>query len=368
MRYRYIALFLFLAAPPVRAQEALPRQFGNWTASGAVQKALAPLGSGDQQQAIFLESGFISTNARAYTHSPHVARLAVHQFRDSSGAYEAFTFLRSPDMVPSDLSPEAAVGRDRALLQSGNLILEVSGLGAMSPAELKELSRWLAAAAQKSPLPPVRNFLPERHRVAGSERYVFGPLAFRAAAAGLDRSAFSELADELDFHAGAEAMAARYRMGKDEEVLLLVEYPTPQLAAQRQKHIEQALASTPQPSETAIRRKGSLLSLVLQPGSHEYAEALLDGVRYETQVTWNEPSHRLTDPAWPVIIVNTIVGTGVFLVAAFVFGIAFGGIRVVTKIFLPGKVFDRAERMEILQLGINSKPIDARDFYSGSGF
>ena len=151
-------------------------------------------------------------------------------------------------------------------------------------------------------------------------------------------------------------------------MLLLVEYPTPQLAAQRQKHIEQGLASTPQPSETAIRRKGSLLSLVLQPASHEYAEALLDDVRYETQVTWNEPSHEVTDPPWSIVIVNTILGTGVFLVAAFVFGIAFGGIRVMTKIFLPGKVFDRAERMEILQLGLNSKPIDARDFYSSAGF
>jgi hypothetical protein len=35
----------------------------------------------------------------------------------------------------------------------------------------------------------------------------------------------------------------------------------------------------------------------------------------------------------------------------------------VTKIFFPGKVFDRPERMEILQLGLSGKRIDPRDFY-----
>lgn len=368
MRKPSLALIIVLAAPALRAQEALPRHYGDWTASGPVLKAPAPVHSNDQQQAILIESGIVSTNSRAYTSGPNTGQLAVSQFRDSSGAYEAFTFLRSADMVPGDVSPEAAVGRDRALLQFGNLVLEINGLAAMSPADLQTLSKWLAGAAQKTPLPPIRNFLPQRHLIPGSERYILGPLAFRSATETADRGAYSQLADELGFRAGAEAILARYRKGKDEGVLLLVEYPTPQLAAQRQKHIEQGLASTPQPSETAIRRKGSLLSLVLQPASHEYAEALLDDVRYETQVTWNEPSHEVTDPPWSIVIVNTILGTGVFLVAAFVFGIAFGGIRVMTKIFLPGKVFDRAERMEILQLGLNSKPIDARDFYSSAGF
>ena len=344
MRKPSLALIIVLATPALRAQEALPRHYGDWTASGPVLKAPAPVHSNDQQQAILIESGIVSTNSRAYTSGPNTGQLAVSQFRDSSGAYEAFTFLRSSDMVPDDVSPEAAVGRDRALLQYGNLVLEINGLAAMSPADLQTLSKWLAGAAQKTPLPPIRNFLPQRHLIPGSERYILGPLAFRSATETADRGAYSQLADELGFRAGAEAILARYRKGKDDGVLLLVEYPTPQLAAQRQKHIEQGLASTPQPSETAIRRKGSLLSLVLQPASHEYAEALLDDVRYETQVTWNEPSHEVTDPPWSIVIVNTILGTGVFLVAAFVFGIAFGGIRVMTKIFLPGKVFDRAER------------------------
>ena len=44
-------------------------------------------------------------------------------------------------------------------------------------------------------------------------------------------------------------------------------------------------------------------------------------------------------------------------------GIAFGGVRVLTKRFFPGKVFDRPEDMEVLQLGLSGKRIDPRDFY-----
>ena len=44
-------------------------------------------------------------------------------------------------------------------------------------------------------------------------------------------------------------------------------------------------------------------------------------------------------------------------------GIGFGGLRVLFKVFLPNKVFDREKQVEILQLGISSKPINAKDFY-----
>ena len=51
------------------------------------------------------------------------------------------------------------------------------------------------------------------------------------------------------------------------------------------------------------------------------------------------------------------------MVVAVVMGVAFGGVRVITKRFFPGKVFDRPEQMEVLQLGFSGKPIDPRDLY-----
>jgi len=51
------------------------------------------------------------------------------------------------------------------------------------------------------------------------------------------------------------------------------------------------------------------------------------------------------------------------MVIAVVLGLAFGGIRVMAKIFFPGKFFDRPEQMDVLQLGLSGKRIDSRDFY-----
>jgi hypothetical protein len=62
-------------------------------------------------------------------------------------------------------------------------------------------------------------------------------------------------------------------------------------------------------------------------------------------------------------LVKIILGTGLFMVVTVVLGVAFGGVRVLAKIFFPGKVFDRPEQMDVLQLGLSGKRINSRDFY-----
>jgi len=55
--------------------------------------------------------------------------------------------------------------------------------------------------------------------------------------------------------------------------------------------------------------------------------------------------------------------TGLFLGVATGVGIAFGGFRVIIKRMFPGKVFDRPEDIEVLQLGLSGKKIDPTDMY-----
>jgi hypothetical protein len=38
-------------------------------------------------------------------------------------------------------------------------------------------------------------------------------------------------------------------------------------------------------------------------------------------------------------------------------------VRIITKRLFPGKVFDRPEQMDVLQLGLSGKRIDSRDLY-----
>jgi len=80
-------------------------------------------------------------------------------------------------------------------------------------------------------------------------------------------------------------------------------------------------------------------------------------------VTWNEPHQTYSDPPLLSTIAKIFIGTGVFMVSAIVLGIAFGGVRIITKRLFPGKVFDRPEQIEVLQLGLSGKRIDPTDLY-----
>jgi hypothetical protein len=62
-------------------------------------------------------------------------------------------------------------------------------------------------------------------------------------------------------------------------------------------------------------------------------------------------------------MVKIFLFTGLFLGFATGVGIAFGGLRVIIKRLFPGKVFDRPEDIEVLQLGLSGKKIDASDMY-----
>jgi len=43
------------------------------------------------------------------------------------------------------------------------------------------------------------------------------------------------------------------------------------------------------------------------------------------------------------------------------------GLRLIVKRVAPGKIFDRSADLQVLQLGLGSKPINSDDFYGYSG-
>ncbi|HEY2460167.1 MAG TPA: DUF6599 family protein [Candidatus Acidoferrum sp.] len=364
MRKLYlVAAFLVaaLAATDCYAQKmALPEHFGGWSGKPSPEwvETEAPRNYVD----IWKETGRTTGEYCQYSSGTATVGVSLHKFQDPTSAYEAYTALLGP---PLQLLPIA--GRNSAangtwlLVLVGNFILNVSPPQGLSPADLEALEKAAGASADKSPLPPVRTYLPENGLRNGTQKYALGPAGFQSAFESLKRPEYAGLAKEAGFSSGAEAMLAEYQSGKDLAVLLLLEYPTPQLAELHSHHLQSALSG--KLATTKIERKGSLLSMVLGASSTGYAEKLRNSVNYETQVTWNEPSQTMTDPPITSTLVKIITGTGVIMVLAIVLGIAFGGVRVLTKKFFPGKVFDRSEGMDILQLGLSGKPIKSRDLY-----
>jgi hypothetical protein len=359
--YFILAVLLMLAASPCLSAQSsqapfLPDRFGNWTKGTCSIKLEATQ--------LLAEAGETQGERSChYSSSDKSIVVWAQSFRDPSSAYEVYTNGLRPGMVPSFIANNSAVDKERLWLLTGNVVVQVESQQVASEADLRQLVKSLEGHVDHTPLPPIRSFLPEYGMVSGTQRYALGPLGFQSALHDLEREEFCLLTNELGFKVGAETMLAQYKDARSSGVLLLIEYPTPQLAEQHWKHLESALEAANKKSMAIIERKGSLLSIVLSPTSEEFAKSLRKSVNYETDVTWNEPSQTLTDPPWTSTIAKIFVGTGVFMVIALALGVAFGGVRVITKRLFPGKVFDRQQDIEVLQMGLSGKKIDPTDMY-----
>jgi hypothetical protein len=363
----FASLFALLSAANISAQQskspmsssakpsALPDAFASWHNAGC---DTAPQGS-----AVSQEAGQRDFRKCQFSSGKETATIWAGRYRDPSSAYEVYTSLLRPTMSPSTVGRFTAVDDKGLLALVGNVVVGVDQPRNVSTKDLQELTSLVAGRADRTPLPPIREYLPKEDLVNATQRYALGPIALQAAAESVGKPEIVALTSAVGFAQGAEAMLAQYHHGRDTGVLLLIDYPTPQLAELHMRHLETALSEGAKTAGSVIERKGSLLSVVIAPSSSAYAESLRAAVNYETQVTWNEPSQTATDPPWALVLYRIFLGTGVFMVMAIAFGVAFGGFRIFIKRMLPGKVFDRPEQMEVLQLGLSGNKIDTRDLY-----
>jgi Family of unknown function (DUF6599) len=368
---KLIALFVLAASlcAGLSAQTAvLPDRFGPWEAVGPtktlkVQDLGANWAQDKNADSVLLESGLTGIEQRVYRSGQDDLILRAFTLRDPSSAYELYTFLLAPGMKDFGLGEDSAVNANDGHFLVGNLVVQSNRSPNAKPETLKEIVPALKSKADPTPLPPVKNYLPGKWRVFGSEKYALGPEAFRAAMYSLGQGVYADLSKEAGFQNGAEAMLARYQGEKGGGVLVLLEYPTPQVAENHRHHLEQALSAAAKQAGVTVERKASMLSLVFAATSPAHAQAIRDEVNYETEVTWNEPSQTATDPPLVLVLFKIFWFTTMFLVVATVAGVAFGAFRILIKHWLPGKVFDRPQDIEVLQLGLSGKKIDPSDMY-----
>ena len=354
--------------PPSHAQTVLPSSFGKWTASGP--STMAPLSGLDQffgpQANAFREYVVKSIEQCSYTEGKKAAIITLYRLRDPSSSYGAYTFLRNDAFTTAQIGSFAGVSRDRALIVIGQMLLDITVPANQSrppDADLKQLSATLNKVADHTPYPTIGEHLPEKGRLPDSVHYVLGPLSLsQFVPIGTD--------DWIGFDHSAETILAKYRVEGKDETLLIASYPTQQIAAMKFDAMLRRFVFDPpggvSPGKTILfgKRVSSIVAVVVGAASRQAASKLLDQVTYKSSVTWNEPQQSYTEPSFSNMIVGAFVGSGIIMFLAIVAGVGFGGLRVLIKIFFPNKVFDRTNQIEILQLGISSKPINAKDFYS----
>jgi hypothetical protein len=321
----------------------LPHDFAGWvqTASSQTQNATQADAS---NAALLKEFGFIGEQSASYAHDDRKLELNVMRFADAGGAYGAYTFYLQPDAIKEDIGDEGASLSHAVLFRKGNLLVEskFDQLTAMSAADLRELAAGLpAATGPQANLPTLPNYLPKNSLVANSIRYIIGPEAF-------NRLAFPLSSALIDFSRGSELVAARYRISDSNAELLLISYPTPQIAADRAKAI--ASAASQVQSSIAVHRSGPIVSVAIDPASPRDARALASAVHYDANVTWNEPTFLGPRNNVGSLVIACLILAGILILLALVAGVAFGGFRILMKKLFPDRVFDRSRDVEIIRL------------------
>ena len=366
---------LVLAAPPASAQGILPSSFAGW--SGNVQAGLAPpiLQSGDSgaanavalQEAARREYGFVSGENADYKRGSEEMRVNLYKMKDPSGAYGLYSYLRATDMPHADFTEHSSMSREHALVLIGNVVVEVAGRDlAKNGAALKTLVAAVAPHSESGLLPTIGDRIPTKGFIDRSDKYILGPSTLNQ---------FFPLADGdwLGFSQGAEAETAKYRVNGHEVDFVIADFPTPQTAAkklaelQKQFNINESKgvndSSGPGSAKPLYAKRAmTLVAIVSGATTKKEADAVLDQLESGTQITWNEPTFEFKEPGIGVMIVGAITGTGVICLFAIIAGLAFGGVRLVVK-RATNRVFDRPDQVQVLQLGLSSKPINAEDFY-----
>jgi hypothetical protein len=346
---------------------ALPASFAGWTAFSA-PSVTSPAGLEQllgANAAGFREYVVKSIEQRSYTQGNQTAAVTLYRLRDPSSAFGGYTFLRDGSMTVVNLGAYASASPERALVVVGEMLLDISVPAKQarpSDADLKQLADLLSKQADQTPYPTIGEHLPEKDRVRDSEHYFLGPRSLaQFVPLGTD--------DWVGFDHSAEMIVARYKIAGKDETLLVASYPTQQIAAMKFSGMLRRFTFDPPGAvpagQTVLfgKRVSSIVAVVVGAESRDAANKILDQVGYESAVTWDEPKSSYTEPGIGPMIVGAFMGTGAIMMLAIAAGIGFGGFRLLVKIFLPNKVFDRDKQIEILQLGISSKPIKAKDFY-----
>lgn len=359
---------LLASALPAAAQGILPTTVAGWNAA-------SPQASQDLQQiagpaaAALQEYEVQSAESRVYTHGADSLTAAVYTFKTTAGAYGAYSFLRTPEMAQANLTQHSSMSSNRALALTGNLVVQFTGKNLRKDDDPIVLlvamagghARWGAYPALPQRL-PTQNFIPR------SDHFVWGPVAL---------AQFLPLAngDWLNLSKGAEAEIGRYRLSGRDATLVLVDYPTPQLAEAQMKQLQGQLGVVALNDKTAVtetgstpsrlyaRRDSTMVALLAGAPSAKSAGSVLDKVESGLVLTWNEEVLEKPQPSMVTIVIGTFVGAGEICAFTLLGGVLFAGIRLFIKRVWPGRVFDRAMDLEILELGLGSRPIKGNDLY-----
>ncbi|MGH9516504.1 MAG: DUF6599 family protein [Terriglobales bacterium] len=338
------------AAGTTTPPAVLPQAFGGWHLVGAAQNSTNSDAADPTNAALLKEYGFKDFEGGTYSRADgRKLKIKAARFEDASGAYGAFTFYKMPQMLNEKIGDQGASLNERVLFYRGNILVDAvfQQLSAMSAAELRELAEALPRPGGSiANLPGLPAYLPKESYIRNTAKYIVGPVALEADQAPLP-------VKYVDFSKGAEVVLGAYNLYGARATLMLINYPTPQIADIQLKEIESARQAHQLDSIVTAKRTGPILVLASGSVSSGDAKSLVSDVNYDADVTWNERTNFTRRDNAANLIVGVILLAAIVCGISIVAGIAFGGFRVAMKRLLPGRVFDRPEDIEFISLHLS---------------
>ncbi|MFZ0953394.1 MAG: DUF6599 family protein [Candidatus Sulfotelmatobacter sp.] len=361
-------------APPI-----LPKQFAGWQIQGAAQASEDAAVADPTNAALLKEYGFTDFEAATFkSDDGRTLKIRAARFADASGAFGAYTFYLQPEMAREEIGDQGASLNQRVLFYRGHIVVEAvfSELSVMSAAGLRELAGLLPRpGGNAGNLPPILASMPHHGYSRNTEKYAEGPLGLEAIGSPLP-------ADLVDFSTSPEVVLGQYSTPGGEATLMLIEYPTPAVAAEHLRHIDAAHhAPLPQAGIDAIenagpffaKRTGPILAIAAGPISQSDAQDLLGAVNWAPSVTWNENTYFDKKNNIANLLVNIILLCIIVGAISLAAGVAFGGARILLRRFFPGPVFGRPDQTEFISLQLGdaapaspAQPPAATDTSNGS--
>ncbi|MGA8500383.1 MAG: DUF6599 family protein [Candidatus Sulfotelmatobacter sp.] len=340
----------------------LPKQFAGWQIQGPAQASKDATAADPTNAALLKEYGFTDFEAAAYkSDDGRTLKIRAARFADASGAFGAYTFYLQPEMAREEIGDQGASLNQRVLFYRGHIVIEAlfSQLSVMSAAGLRELAGLLPhPGGNAGNLPPILASMPHHGYSRNTEKYAEGPLALEAIGSPLS-------ADLVDFSASPEVVLGQYSTSGGGATLMLIEYPTPAVAAEHLRRIDSAHHfPVPQAGVDAVenigpffaKRTGPILAIAAGPISQSDAQDLLGAVNWAPSVTWNENTYFDKKNNIANLLVNIILLCIIVGAISLAAGVAFGGARILLRRLFPGPVFGRPDQTEFISLQLGDAP------------
>jgi hypothetical protein len=348
----------------------LPPQFAGWHVSGSTKTSKDAAVADPVNAALLKEYGLTDFESGTYVRDDgrKIALKAI-RFADASGAYGAFAYYKMPQMLTESIPDQGASLNERVLFYHGNILIDAvfDKLSAMSAAELRDLAAALPLPAGNARnLPILPQYLPKSGYVKNTAKYVLGPVGFEKISAPLSTPL-------VDFsNTSAEVALGNYQTADGIATLTLIEYPTPQLAAEHLRLIDAAAQASAQgkagnapaiAGPVFTKRTGPMVVIATGTISPGEARALLSAVNYEADVNWTENTFQGKKNNLANLLLNVFLLCGILIIFAGVAGLAFGGIRIFLNHILPEKVLHRQKDMDFISLNLSEgqdRPADSK--------